>query len=80
MTRRRITRPQNLGQNRNVQMRNNARRPGTFQSGVSLNKQATPQSCPTGQQPKMVNGKMTCVPAIENAPVVPKPKSGNRGY
>ena len=31
---RRTTRAQNMGQNRNVQMRNNARRPGTFKGGL----------------------------------------------
>ena len=60
------TRPQNRGQNRNVQMRNNARRSGTFQGGLAINQgmpdQASVQAptrapgqnrqqCPPGQEP-----------------------------
>ena len=59
---RRTTRAQNMGQNRNVQMRNNARRPGTFQGGLSVNQGIAPQrpmpspsqgmqQCPPGQEP-----------------------------
>ena len=72
----RITRPQNIGQNRNVQMRNNARRQGAnmpFQGGLS---QKPAQNCPAGQEPKMVNGRMQCIPSQGQAPTVPKPKSG----
>ena len=70
MPRNRVTRPrqrpQNLGQNRVAQTRNNARRPGpSFQGGLSLNSGvggqapgqqpgAAPQQpgqCPAGQKP-----------------------------
>ena len=50
MPRGRRTRPQNMGQNRNVQMRNNARRGGrtfspnqNFQGGVGQNAGVSPQ-------------------------------------
>jgi hypothetical protein len=67
MPRPRRTRPQNMGQNRNTQMRNNARRGGPsfspnqrFQGGVGQGSggpgvQPQPQQnnmqCPAGQQP-----------------------------
>ena len=61
--RRSVNRPQNLGQNRNVQMRNNARRPGTFGAGPQGPQQQ--QQCPTGQRPVRDprTGRMTCGPA-----------------
>ena len=75
----RTRRPQNLGANRNRAMRNNARRPGTFQGQLGLNQGAAPQgvgqppvqggqSCPPGQQPGRdpVSGAQTCVPARAN--------------
>ena len=68
-----------MGQNRNVQMRNNARRSNSFQAGLAPQKNQG-QSCPVGQQPKMVNGRMQCVPAEREASSVPKLKTGNRGY
>jgi len=80
MTRpRRTTRPQNMGQNRNTQMRNNARRPGTFQGGLSVNKGVAPQNpgqppsqgmqqCPPGQEPGRDpnTGAQICKPAQAN--------------
>ena len=76
MPRRRITpNPERVRATRKAARRQGANMP--FQGGIG---QKAAQQCPAGQQPKMVNGKMTCVPATENAPVVPKPKSGNRGY
>jgi hypothetical protein len=84
MPRPRTTRPQNLGQNRNVQMRNNARRPNTFgqqafQGGLQQPGQQPGQEdmrCPTGQKPvKGPDGKMTCAPAAPRMP-----KGPNRGY
>ena len=78
MLKRRITRPQNMGQNRNTQMRNNARRPGTFQGGLSRNPGVAPQGpmpspaqgmqqCPPGQEPGIdAMGNKTCKPAQAN--------------
>jgi len=73
MARNRITRPQNMGQNRNTQMRNNARRPGTFQGGLSRNPGVLPQrpmpspACPPGQEPGIdAMGNKTCKPAQAN--------------
>ena len=75
---RRISRPQNMGQNRNTQMRNNARRPGTFQGGLSRNPGVAPQGpmpspaqgmqqCPPGQEPGIdAMGNKTCKPAQAN--------------
>ena len=77
--RRTTPRPQNMGQNRNTQMRNNARRPGTFQGGLSRNQGITPQGtgqppaqnrqqCPPGQMPgrNPISGAQTCVPERPN--------------
>ena len=79
MPKRRITRPQNMGQNRNTQMRNNARRPGTFQGGLSTNQGIAPQGpgqppsqgmqqCPPGQVPSVNpdTGAQICKPAQAN--------------
>ena len=82
MPRNRITRPQNMGANRNRAMRNNARAQqnrGTFQGGLSRNQGIAPQEigqppsqgmqqCPPGQQPgKDPNtGAQTCVPQKPN--------------
>ena len=78
MARNRITRPQNMGQNRNAQMRNNARRPGTFQGGLTRNQGVSPQGpmpspaqgmqqCPPGQEPGIdAMGNKTCKPAQAN--------------
>ena len=79
MPKRRITRPQNMGQNRNTQMRNNARRPGTFQGGLSRNQGVAPQGpmpspsqgmqqCPPGQEPGVNpdTGAQICKPAQAN--------------
>ena len=70
---RRISRPQNMGQNRNAQMRNNARRPGTFQGGLTRNQGVSPQrpmpspACPPGQEPGIdAMGNKTCKPAQAN--------------
>ena len=76
---RRTTRPQNMGQNRNTQMRNNARRPGTFQGGLSRNPGIAPQGpmpspsqgmqqCPPGQEPGRDpnTGAQICKPAQAN--------------
>ena len=85
MPRQRKTRPQNIGQNRNVQMRNNARRPNpfgqqTFNGGLSQQGKAgrgpTDMNCPTGQKPvKGPDGKMTCQRVGP-----PKPKSNTGAY
>ena len=83
-------RPQNLGQNRNVQMRNNARRPGVpFGQGPRA-PQPQPQQqqqCPAGQQPMRDprSGRMTCGPARGaggvGAPRGNRPAGNNRrGY
>ena len=73
---RRTTRPQNMGQNRNTQMRNNARRSGTFQGGIGQG--IAPQGpmpspsqnmhqCPPGQEPGIdAMGNKTCKPAQAN--------------
>ena len=78
----RKTRPQNMGQNRNVQMRNNARRSNPFQGGLAPDSIETsqPMQCPSGQQPikNPMTGKMECTVKADNP--VPKPRSGNRGY
>ena len=79
MARNRITRPQNMGQNRNTQMRNNDRRPGTFQVGLSRNQGVAPQGvvrspvqggqqCPAGQEPGIDpnTGAQICKPARPN--------------
>ena len=76
---RRTTRPQNMGQNRNTQMRNNARRPGTFQGGMNLVTNMSPQGpmpspaqgmqqCPPGQEPGIDpnTGAKICKPAQAN--------------
>ena len=76
-SRRTPQRPQNMGQNRNTAMRNNARAQqnrGTFQGGLGRNQGIAPQGrmpspaqgmqqCPAGQKPgPMPDGKMGCVP------------------
>jgi len=76
---RRTKKPQNMGQNRNTQMRNNARRPGTFQGGLSTNPGIAPQGpmpspsqgmqqCPPGQEPGRDpnTGAQICKPAQAN--------------
>ena len=76
---RRTTRLQNMGQNRNTQMRNNARRPGTFQGGIGQGTNVGPQrpgqppsqgmqQCPPGQEPGMDpnTGAKICKPAQPN--------------
>ena len=78
MARPRRNRPQNMGQNRNTQMRNNARRGGpsfspnqSFQGGVGQGPggpggqpQQNNMQCPAGQQPgRGPDGRPTCVPA-----------------
>ena len=76
---RRTTRPQNMGQNRATSMRNNARRPGTFQGGMRQGTSATPQrpmkgpsqgmkQCPPGQEPNVDpnTGAKTCRPMRAN--------------
>ena len=76
---RRTARPQNMGQNRNTQMRNNARRPGTFQGGLSANQGIAPQGpmpspsqgmqqCPPGQEPGIdqATGAKICKPVQAN--------------
>ena len=68
-----------MGQNRNTQMRNNARRPGTFQGGLSRNPGVAPQGpmpspsqgmqqCPPGQEPGRDpnTGAQICKPAQAN--------------
>ena len=80
MPRNRITRPQNIGANRNRSMRNNARRPGAnmpFQGG--LGQGVAPQGpgqpptqgiqqCPPGQEPGRDpnTGAQICRPARAN--------------
>tara|TARA_R100000501_G_C2552359_1_gene66448 strand:+ start:85 stop:444 length:360 start_codon:yes stop_codon:yes gene_type:complete len=75
-------RPQNMGQNRNTAMRNNARAQqnrGTFQGGLSRSQGAAPQNvgqppaqnrqqCPPGQEPARDpnTGAQTCRPAQAN--------------
>ena len=70
-----------MGQNRNTQMRNNARRPGTFQGGIGQGTNLGPQrpipspTCPPGQEPGIdAMGNKTCKPAqaniASNVPVV----------
>ena len=89
-TRPRKTRPQNMGQNRNTKMRNNARRPGTFQGGLSANQGIAPQGpmpspsqgaqqCPPGQEPGVNpdTGAPICKPSQANiAGTVPVVNSG----
>jgi len=88
---RRTTRPQNMGQNRNTQMRNNARRPGTFQGGLSVNKGVAPQNpgqppsqgmqqCPPGQEPGVNpdTGAPICKPAQPNISGNVPVKNANR--
>ena len=81
----RRSRPQNLGQNRNVQMRNNARGSGVpFSQGPRAPRsqaQEQPQQCPTGQQPMRDprTGRMTCGPARSAGGNVPRPKTRNNG-
>ena len=93
--RRTTPRLQNMGQNRNTQMRNNARRPGTFQGGLSRNQGVAPQGpmpnpsqgqqqCPAGQEPgPMPDGRMGCVPEkaniAGNVPVVNSQRAINPG-
>ena len=75
----RRSRPQNLGQNRNVQMRNNARRAGvSFSQGPRA---LQSQQCPAGQQPirDPRTGRMTCGPARSAGGSAPTPKSRNNG-
>ena len=77
--RRTTRRPQNMGQNRNTQMRNNARRPGTFQGGVGQGTNVGSQrpgqppsqgmqQCPPGQVPSVNpdTGAQICKPAQAN--------------
>ena len=77
--RRTTRRPQNMGQNRNTQMRNNARRPGTFQGGVGQGTNVGSQrpgqppsqgmqQCPPGQVPSVNpdTGDQICKPAQAN--------------
>ena len=77
--RRTTRRPQNMGQNRNTQMRNNARRPGTFQGGVGQGTNVGSQrpgqppsqgmqQCPPGQEPGRDpnTGAQICKPAQAN--------------
>ena len=75
-------RPQNMGQNRNTAMRNNARAQqnrGTFQGGLSRSQGAAPQNvgqppaqnrqqCPPGQEPSRDpnTGAQICKPAQPN--------------
>ena len=75
-------RPQNMGQNRNTAMRNNARAQqnrGTFQGGLSRNQGIAPQGvgqppvqggqqCPAGQEPGIDpnTGAQICKPAQPN--------------
>jgi len=79
MARNRVTRPQNMGANRNRSMRNNARRSGTFQGGLSRNQGIAPQGprpspsqamqqCPPGQEPGVNpdTGAQICKPAQPN--------------
>ena len=82
MPRNRITRPQNMGQNRNASMRNNARvqqNRGTFQGGLGRNQGLAPQGtgqppvqngqqCPPGQEPARDpnTGVQICKPAQAN--------------
>jgi len=68
MPRNRITRPQNMGQNRNIQMRNNARvqqNRGTFQGGLARNQGVAPQG--PGQVPGQPpsQGMQQCPPGQE---------------
>ena len=79
---RRITRPQNMGQNRNTQMRNNAavqQNRGTFQGGLGRSQGLAPQGtgqppaqnrqqCPPGQEPARDpnTGAQICKPAQAN--------------
>ena len=63
-------RPQNMGQNRNVQMRNNARRTNPFgqQAYAGDVQQDSPSQgamqCPEGLEPGPgSDGRITCVPA-----------------
>ena len=93
MPRSRVTKPQNIGANRNRAMRNNARRPGVpFQGGLGLNQGnqpgASPQQprqgtqCPVGQSPQRDprTGQMRCVPDGQAGQVgPPKPKIRNNG-
>ena len=65
-----VNRPQNMGQNRNVQMRNNARRPNPFgqQAYTGGVQQGSPSQgamqCPAGLEPGPgPDGRITCVPA-----------------
>ena len=68
-----------MGQNRNTQMRNNARRPGTFQGGIGQGTSVAPQrpaqgpsqgmeQCPPGQEPSIDpnTGAKTCRPMRAN--------------
>ena len=82
MARPRITRAQNMGQNRNTQMRNNSRvqqNRGTFQGGLARNVGISPQppaqgaaqgmqQCPPGQEPGIDQntGARTCIPSRPN--------------
>ena len=75
MARNRITRDPD----RVVATRNNARRQGAnmpFQGGIA---QKPVQQCPTGQEPKMVNGRMQCIPSQGEGSTASKPKIRNNG-
>jgi len=75
MPRRRITpNPERVRATRKAARRQGANMP--FQGGIG---QKAAQQCPAGQQPKMVNGRMQCVPAEAGGPDVPKPKIRNSG-
>jgi len=94
MPRNRITRPQNMGQNRNTKMRNNARAQqnrGTFQGGLSRNQGIAPQGpgqppsqgmqqCPPGQEPGVNpdTGAPICKPAQPNVSGDVPVKNANR--
>ena len=67
--------------------RNNARRQGANMPFQGRTPQKPAQQCPAGQEPKMVNGKMQCIPSQGEASVFPKlkidkgrkPKINNNG-
>ena len=82
MPRNRITRPQNRGQNRNVQMRNNARRSNPFQGGLAKQPAGGAGQCPAGQQPTKDprTGKMTCAPVAAERSTATKPVRNKGGY
>ena len=70
MARNRITRPQNMGQNRNAAMRNNARAQqnrGTFQGGLSRNQGLGPQTPGRSPGRSSVQNRSQCPPGQEPA-------------